>query len=327
MRNLIQLTTFSRSCQVSTISSRDDNGSTSSSKFQSYDTCKVPSYLLDEAHENDNGDPYLVLTNLGELVFIVNSNDQDLLDHYTFIPRWRIDLNTDADDDTWFQCTFIEEIDAIVCLSHKGRIVKVMCDEGIFQVTTVDDEGPEIEVVGDFEFGINDASWSPDFDVLLLHLNSEGPRNNDDSLRSSRSSALLAMSNTLEIMCETSTVLSPFDGLYAPISISWKGDGSYAVVSCLDDDNIRRIRTYQKADLQQISLGRLETGADVKYITDNPYRNTISWCPNGSLIAAAQVTKRSAQVIFFEPCGLRHREFPLMVRKIDLMIFLLRKFE
>lgn len=311
--------------------------------FQSYDTCKVPSYFLEltttgydenncseQNYEHHQQQTYLILSNLGELVYMApslvscSSNEYDdacgRSDRNS--TRWTVDLNSVFSnhdeaagfvDDTWFQCTFVEEIDAVVCLSHKGRIVKVVCNDTILNVTVDHGTSPEIEVVGDFEFGINSASWSPDFDVLLLSINVEGAHeHSSNQINLSRSSALLAMNNMLDVMCEIPTQIM-FDESYAPISMSWKGDGSHVTVSSPDSDGIRRIRTYQKEDLQEISMGRMETGADVKNIVDNYDRNVIAWCPNGTIIAAAQITKRTSQIIFFEPCGLRHREFILKV--------------
>ena len=71
----------------------------------------------------------------------------------------------------------MEEISSIVCLSHSGKIVKVSCDDDILEISSYNHEElsamvfQNMENVGEFEFGINAACWSPDYDVLLLHIN------------------------------------------------------------------------------------------------------------------------------------------------------------
>ena len=124
------------------------------------------------------------------------------------------------------------------------------------------------------------------------------------------------MNNMLEVMSEVGVENKASKDAFAVSSISWRGDGSEVAVSTLDHDSVRRIRTYKREDLSLVAMGRMETGADVKNISDEcRSRSCIAWCPNGSIIAAIEMTKRSARIIFFEACGLRHREFKLRVSK------------
>ena len=229
-------------------------------------------------------------------------------------PKWSINLNEDENfnDNSWFRCTFVEEISSIVCLSHSGKIVKVSCDDDILEISSYNHEElsamefQNMENVGEFEFGINAACWSPDYDVLLLHINLENPDNG----------AILAMNNMLEVMSEVVIENKAIKDAFAISSISWRGDGSKVSLSTLDHDNIRRIRTYKREDLNLVVMGRMETGADVKNISDEcRSRSCIAWCPIGSIITAIEMTKRSARIIFFEACGLRHREFKIQVRE------------
>ena len=251
--------------------------------------------------------------------YISGDNDEELSCYSDYgnnriRPKWSINLNEDENfnDNSWFRCTFVEEISSIVCLSHSGKIVKVSCDDDILDISPYNHEElsamvfQSMENVGEFEFGINAACWSPDYDVLLLHINLENPDNG----------AILAMNNMLEVMSEVVIENKAIKDAFAISSISWRGDGSKVSLSTLDHDNIRRIRTYKREDLSLVVMGRMETGADVKNISDEcRSRSCIAWCPIGSIITAIEMTKRSARIIFFEACGLRHREFKIQVRE------------
>lgn len=103
--------------------------------------------------------------------------------------------------------------------------------------------------------------------------------------------------------------------------ISWRGDAQYFVVSKLSPPNAdglqrRILRVYdQQGALQSTTeaVGGLE--------------HSLSWRPSGNLIAATQRfgfegggagTKERHDVVFFERNGLRHGEFGLRVKDLDL---------
>ena len=283
MRNLIHLTT--------TKSSLDGDDQTIS-----FDVTSVAA---------TDGD-FIVLTNVGSLTYMQAGddgypyNDDGGDDNSTLTKKWNINLNSgEKEDDSWFKCSFVDEINAAICLSRRGKIAKIDLDD----VETEFDA--QVEIVGEFEYGINCAAWSPDYEVLLLHVSMGGD-----------GSCLLSMNNFLEVMSEI-TFSEKFSS--EVVTMSWKGDASAVSVSIVDGaDSVRRVRIYSRENLELQALGRMETGADVRNVYEgscaSDATDNLAWNPNGSIIAAVQEMGRGTQVIFFEACGLRHREFKLRVR-------------
>ena len=294
MRNLIHLTSYPGRIPINIHQNQEDDPDTA--LLHGFDISHVP----------DGG--FITLTNRGCLTYAV----KDDIENASVVqkPRWTLDImqniESNDNDDSFFFCSFADEVEAVFCLSRRGKVVRVDLPMDSFDEKSAPNT---VELVGEFEYGINCASWSPDFEVLLLHVNTEDVH----------AAALLAMNNRMDVMAEIS--LEKFvdvDGVSGDLSVdsvslTWKGDASKVAVSSVDEDGIRRIKIFDKDSLTLKSIGRMENGSDVKNLND-----TIAWCPNGSIIASVQSSKRSSQIIFFESCGLRHREFKLNVRRFSL---------
>jgi len=188
----------------------------------------------------------------------------------------------------WFRITFVDP--QIVCLSRQGAIASVQPESG------------EWELVGEFDNGILDGSWSPDAEVLALITITESESGNKNCV-------LLTMSAEFDVLEEV--VLEPFD-VNAQVTIGWRPDGTLLAVNSLEiSDNTRRIRSYQRESLALNSIGRSEDGSGK---TVQNLQSPLAWACGGcsNLIASVQrKSKRTQQVVFFEPNGLRHREFVL----------------
>ncbi|KAI2501459.1 IKI3 family [Fragilaria crotonensis] len=212
---------------------------------------------------------------------VVLTNDGSLI-----AQRWQQQLNGDCRN--WFQVTFVDP--QIVCLSRSGAIVSVQPETG------------DQELVGAFDHGIIDGKWSPDAEVLALVTLTE----NDDG---TTNGVLLTMTAEFEVLNEI--VLEKFDE-NSQVSLSWRPDGTLLALNTLETlDNIRRIRTYKRDSLALHSVGLSEDGSGKLVPNLHP---PLSWASSGcsNLIASVQrKTKRTQLVVFFEPNGLRHREFDL----------------
>lgn len=195
---------------------------------------------------------------------------------------------------TWLSVTYVDP--EIVCLSSSGAIVTVTPIDG------------QIELVGEFEHGLEAGVWSPDREVLSLFTfvdNGEGGKN----------SVLLSMNAQLEVLAEVvveENVVAPAEEEESAVSMVWRPDGTLCAVSSVDSsDNVRRIRTYSREDLALHSVGRSEDGSGK--VVPNLLEH-VAWAGGGcsNLMTAVQKKgKRIQQVVFFESNGLRHREFPL----------------
>ena len=245
------------------------------------DFCRVPS---------DDGDvtSMVLLTSNGILIHV--NEDNDLC--------WVCDLRHCGRGE-WFDVSFVDP--NIVCLSRCGAIVTVCPDNGVS------------EVVGEFDHGLEAAQWSPDREVLLLVTfvdNEEGGRN----------SVLLSMNGQWEVLAEiTFEPHVPYrQGEESHVSVCWRPDATLCAVSTLDAaDQIRRIRTFKRETLELHSVGRSEDGSG-KVVPN--LLSQITWAGAGcsNLIASVQHKgTRTQQVVFFEPNGLRHREFPLRPERPD----------
>jgi elongator complex protein 1 len=200
-------------------------------------------------------------------------------------PSWRQKIE---EGDKWFSIIHVDP--HIVCLSKDGDIVSIHLDNF------------EQEVVGKFDNGILAAKWSPDCEVLALVTLS----NIEDK---GKCAVLMTMSADFEVLGEVT--LENFDE-NSPVSISWRPDATHIALNTLETiDNTRRIRTYDRESLCLQSVGRSEDGSG-KVVPN--LHHPLSWASPGcsNLIASVQrKTKKTQQVVFFEPNGLRHREFIL----------------
>jgi elongator complex protein 1 len=83
-------------------------------------------------------------------------------------------------------------------------------------------------------------------------------------------------------------------------SISWRPDGAYVAVNYLQDGVRRVIRVYNR-DGELDSVSEPVDGLE----------GSLSWGPEGSLIAGIQRLPDRVDVVFFERNGLRHGQFTL----------------
>lgn len=230
--------------------------------------------VVDLCHiDDDTQESTVVLTKNGSLI----------------AQRWQQQLN--GDTESWFQVTFVDP--QIVCLSRSGAIVSIQPETG------------DQELVGEFDHGIIAGKWSPDAEVLALVTLTE----NEDGTINGVNGVLLTMSAEFEVLNEVT--LENFDK-NAQVSLDWRPDGTLLALNTVETvDNIRRIRTYRRDSLTPHSVGLSEDGSGKMVPNLLP---PLSWASSGcsNLIASLQRrTRRTQLVVFFEPNGLRHREFDL----------------
>ena len=240
---------------------------------------------------------------------------------------WECDLNAVVsepdDDDTfpcWFDLTYVDDLDALVCLSRRGAIV------------TVEKGSGTAELVGEFDNGIAAGCWSPDKEILALYTHTDaeeeesgdgdGTNEGEGGDAATVLPALMTMNAQFEVLSETIPEISalPISLVAtdeASVSICWRPDGTAVAVATVDSsDNVRRIRTYNRDDLALVSIGRSEDGSG-KTVPNLLATAGIAWSGIGcsQLITSAQRKGKRADtprlVVFFEPNGLRHKEFKL----------------
>ena len=252
------------------------------------DLCRVP---IDDGTENRT----VLLTPDGVLVQVNEFNEL----------IWVCNLDECFEDDRgeWFDVTFVDS-EQVVCLSKGGAIVTVSPTTGV------------AEVVGEFDNGLEAGQWSPDREVLLLVTfvdNEEGGKN----------SVLLSMNAEWEVLAETTIEahVPCNQGVDSRVSMCWRPDATLCAVSTLDAaDQTRRIRTYKRESLALNSVGRSEDGSGKVVPNLLPQ---IAWASGGCsnlLTSVQRKGTRTQQVVFFEPNGLRHREFHLRPGEADLAV-------
>ena len=236
----------------------------------------------------EEGDGTLLLTNRGILILLNGHGEQ----------IWKTDLNQECESPStrWIHLTFVDP--DIVCLSQDGAIV------------TVDSRTGAAELVGDFDNGIEAAGWSPDSEVLALVTQTNGNEVGDKM-----TCVLLTMNAQWDVLAEVAIecfMPSSRDDSTTGISLCWRPDGRLLAVSSVDhEDEIRRVRIYERDTLLHNATGRSEDGSG-KVVPNliAPVSWASSSCSN--LLASIQRKgKTKQQVVFFEPNGLRHREFLL----------------
>ena len=252
-----------------------------------------------------------VLVNNG-LLICCTSRSKDY-DNFTESVEWTCDLTkldkcNDENKNSWFQATFIDEIEAIVVLSHSGIIATVSPQTG------------DANCVGVFENGIFAAKWSPDMELLSL-CTREG---HGEDIRT----VMLTMNTAFDIVAEVQLEAALYPSLSRQdsnsISMCWKPDGKLVAVSSVDaSDGIRRIRIYNRDSLELHGIGLSEDGSG--RIVPNITPAKIGWAGIGCsiLLTGVQTSgKKSCKIIFFEPNGLRHKDFSLRVsNRVHCSIF------
>jgi elongator complex protein 1 len=227
-----------------------------------------------------------------------------------------VDTATDTDTGTpkqgqgqgqdWFSLTMVDP--GLVCMSSSGAIV------------TVSPETGHAELVGEFENGIQAGAWSPDGEVLLLVTLAEAEAADDES---KKKSVILTMNSSWEVLAEVDmentsagnvdSTVNSVDSEHAKVFLCWRPDGTLCAISSVDaSDSMRKIRIYERETLAISAVGRTEDGSGK--LVPNLQATAIAWASVGCsqvLAAVQRKGKKTQQVAFFEPNGLRHREFVL----------------
>lgn len=255
-----------------------------------------PNVSQEDHYDNFGGDndnltvSTFVLTPKGTLLGLSGNNN---------VTVWECDLNVVCEDVSstkdWFRVTFVEDLDGLVCLSHSGAIVTVTPHDGT----------PSL--IGEFENGLLAGCWSPDYDILALFTQNTS---DDDDITSAP--VLMTMNAQFEILAEVT--LDPFmEG--EGVEFGWRPSGVSLAVSTVDAEDVtRRIRVYSREALELEAIGRSEDGSGK--VVPNLQRN-LAWATGGCSHALATVQKRGKRkhakesIVFFEPNGLRHRDFQL----------------
>ena len=222
------------------------------------------------------------------------------------------DPTAPASSPGWFDVTYVDDLDALVCLSRRGAIVTVEKNSGV------------ADLVGEFDNGIEAGCWSPDKEVLVLYTHTDADLERAEGQQGDieKLPALMTMNAQFEVLAEVvpeSNVLPSASSVAdeASVSICWRPDGTAIAISTVDvSDKTRRIRTYGRDDLALVSIGRSEDGSG-KSVPNLLAPAGIAWSGLGcsQLITAVQQKGKRADspplVVFFEPNGLRHKEFKL----------------
>ena len=216
---------------------------------------------------------------------------------------WTCNLNKQFEvDGGWFNVNYVDP--EIVCLSKRGAIVNVDPSTG------------EADLVGVFDQGLEAASWSPDGEILLMVTSTEDEEDEVDTNNQPQvNSRLMTMNAQFEVLAEVTIpkYIPSSDSPDFNISVTWRPDGTLCAVSSVDaEDNMRKIRIYRRETLDLHAIGRAEdaSGTLVKGLQNT----AISWASTGCSLLLSSVQrkgKKTQQVVFFEPNGLRHREFVL----------------
>ena len=273
---------------------------------------------VDESHHHNHhyGDdivdgPVGILTRNGYVYFIDHDKDVTV--------SWQVNLTTLISSSEeppppqttpaatttnvgWFNLTYVEP--NFVALHHNGSIVAI--------------HKGEAELVGEFENGIRTAAWNFDRSVLTLvttvidddddeinHHNST-PETKEEPPTPQRHSVLLSLNTEWDVLAEV-RIDRIDDG--QPVSLCWT-DAQLAINSVDSSDQMRKIRIYYGDTLELHAIGRTEDGSGK--LCPNLQFSPISWAGSGcsNLLTALQSKGRTkTMVAFFEPNGLRHREF------------------
>lgn len=193
-------------------------------------------------------------------------------------------------------------------------------------------EGEKIEIVGSVDVGISAASWSPDEELLVITTRANTllymTRGFENITNVQLTAEDLKISKHVSVgwgksetqfkgkgaqvlrdptMPETvdEGVLSENDARNT--SISWRGDGAFVAINCVEADHRRVIRVYSRD-------GSLDSVSEPV----NGLTGALSWRPAGNLIASIQRHSDRVDVVFFERNGLRHGKFSLRLSKADM---------
>lgn len=193
-------------------------------------------------------------------------------------------------------------------------------------------EGEKIEIVGSVDVGISAASWSPDEELLvittrantLLYMTRDFENitniqfTPEDLKISKHVSVGWGKSETqfkgkgAQVLRDPTVPETVDEGVLSEndarnTSISWRGDGAFVAINCIEADHRRVIRVYSRD-------GSLDSVSEPV----NGLTGALSWRPVGNLIASIQRLSDRVDVVFFERNGLRHGQFSLRLTKADM---------
>ncbi|KAK4135631.1 IkappaB kinase complex, IKAP component [Trichocladium antarcticum] len=202
---------------------------------------------------------------------------------------------------------------------------------GDIVTVTEDEEGIDahVEIVGTLSPSIAAARWSPDEELLVLatgdakvvfmsrsfDLITEAVLSADDLKLSKHVSVGWGKKETqfqgrgakAKALRDPTIPEKVDEGVLSPnddgrCSISWRGDGAYVAVNFLQEGLRRAVRVYNR-DGELDSVSEPVDGLE----------GSLSWRPEGNLIAGIQRLADRVDVVFFERNGLRHGQFTLHV--------------
>lgn len=183
-------------------------------------------------------------------------------------------LSCDID---WQWIQYLSDNHALFCAATTGEMV------------LVDIESKDIQEIGCIDGGIRQVSWNALADVVLICTGNH--------------ELLTLTSETWDVLAEAPlTVVLKSN---TPVEMCWKADGTAVAVNVHEEEGNRKILIFN-SELECRAMGRFEDGRTVTSLN-----TCIDWCPNHSLLASCTRRKSKCQVVFFEPNGLRHRDFTI----------------
>lgn len=286
------------------------------------------------------------------LTLALGSNDDSLIEIQQFQKNGTIKVLASIpfqQDDQLLSLSHFEDSNQLILIFKNGDIINANYDPN------VDDyDQTFIEIVGSIDQGIKSAKWSHDEEILTIVTNdhnlllfsrfldlilekqidsSDLNYNSQVSLgwgkeetqfkgkgakqlerqRKLLKNAGLNIDSDNAILCDPTIKeiqdgnLSKFD--LQNYEISWRGDCQFFAISCIEtlvekNQTRRVIRVYSR-DGDLISVSEPINGQE----------HTLSWKPQGSLIASTQrrfepeINDLVLDIVFFEKNGLRHGEF------------------
>ena len=175
---------------------------------------------------------------------------------------------------------FVEEFEYLIVANVDGSLYNVV------------ESGPETvsNSVGQIDGGILAMSMSPDADIFVIY---------------TANNSILTLTSDLQPLHEF-PAHSPVQK-NTSVQIKWRGDGGSYIITTVDSDVVeeRKIRVYDREGVLKSVCRSVDGTLCAKMHPE------ISWSTDGSLITAVQTIRDKLQVIFFEPNGLRHRDFKL----------------
>jgi len=229
--------------------------------------------------------------------------------------------------------------DQILCIQHfadTATICLVLAGGDILTIRENPLPGEDlVEIVGSVDCGLTAAAWSPDEELLALatrantflfmtrdfeNVSSAEFRAEDAGLsrgvdvgwgkRETQFKGKRARSLRDPTVPETVDQGRLSDRDDGSAMISWRGDGAFVAVNCVEQGKRRMIRVFSRDGVLE-SVSEPVDGLE----------GALSWRPAGNLIAGTQRFEDREDVVFFERNGLRHGHFSLRLTKEELGMY------